>query len=90
MSDSENRINELMEKMKLLLDQQAVFSKEIEALKSEVEKVSSAKVQDTTKVVEEKVTRVEAAPIKTPLETWPDSISLDISFKSELIFSISY
>jgi len=39
MSDSQNRINELMEKMQLQLDQQAVFSKEIDALKAEVEKV---------------------------------------------------
>jgi hypothetical protein len=81
MSDSENRINELMGKMQLLLDQQAVFSKEIEALKAEVEKVSSTKVPETT-TVEEKVTTVQATPIKTPLETWPDSISLDMIKKN--------
>lgn len=85
MSESQNRINELMEKMQLLLDQQAVFSKEIDALKAEVNKVSSTMDTEITPVVEEKVTPSITTAEQSSAEVWPESVSLE-QIKKNIIY----
>ncbi len=77
MSDSQNRINELMEKMQLLLDQQAVLSKEIDTLKTEVDKVGSTKEIEVTPTVEEKVSPSITEEVQSVEEIWSDTVSLE-------------
>ena len=87
MSENEERIDELMRKLELLIQQQAAFSQDVNSLKEEIQGLKSESVETTEpELVHEEPVHApepeptpdpEPAPVAEPTEVvWPDHVDL--------------
>ena len=76
MSDNQNRIDELMKKLDLLITQQSTFSKSIDVLRDEIRGLDQSASKKSPEQITEPIVETPAPEKVAPVKMWPDSVDL--------------